>query len=781
MFDPTNADRDNAGAEWDEWVDDVADRFEAAWQSLTPPVIVSYLGEATGTRRLTLLAELVKVDMAYRRRLGEKRRLEDYLGDFPELSRPGECAGRLPPTPDPAPGSTVPPQDASAHSAGDGLPRVHGYEILTEAGRGGMGVVYKARQVGLNRLVALKMILSGPFTGAAGRDRFRAEAEAAARLQHPNIVSVYEVGEQDGRPFIALEWVDGGSLAQRLGGIPQPARWAAALAETLSGAVQYGHEKGIVHRDLKPANVLLTPAGVPKITDFGLAKQIRTEDPSAEGGVPPARAYQTQTGEILGTPSYMAPEQAEGRIKEIGPAADVYALGAILYECLTGRPPFRGETTLDTLEQVRTQEPVPPSRLQPRLPRDLGTICLKALTKSPARRYGTAAELADDLRRFLDGRPITARPVGRVEKVWRLCQRNPRVALLTVLVATSLLAGASATAFVLAQSQERAREVLRQQRNTARRRYISDMRLAATYWDAARIGWLLDRLEGQHPRNTGGEDLRGFEWYYWHNRCHSMRIFPGRALPWNTSVAYSPDGSRIARGGDPTVRVLDTGTGQEVLSLGGRAGTVIRVAFSADGKWLATVREGGPVQVWDAHSGALIRTLKGSGCAAFHPDGRRLACGSHDRSVRVWDVTDGRELLECVPRGQALSLAFSPDGQRLAVGGIISDDGIGHQATGEITIWDLAAARRTSDLIGHTHKVEALAFSPDGKRLASASADRTARLWDAATGKELLILREHEGPVYGVAFSPDGRQLASGSADQTVRVWDAASGAARRG
>jgi serine/threonine-protein kinase len=273
---------------------------------------------------------------------------------------------------------------------------VPGYVVLQELGRGGMGVVYAARQLGLNRTVALKMILSGGQAGAEELTRFRTEAEAAARLQHPNIVQVYEVGEHEGRPFFSLEFCPGGSLAQRLTGAPLGANEAASLAEQLALAVQSAHDAGVLHRDLKPANVLLTEDGTPKVTDFGLAKRLD------------AGAGQTQSGAVLGTPSYMAPEQAAGRGKGAGPAADVYALGAVLYECLTGRPPFRGETTFDTLTQVLETPPAPPRLLNAAVPVELEAICLKCLEKAPADRYASAKELAADLRRFLLGEPVRA-------------------------------------------------------------------------------------------------------------------------------------------------------------------------------------------------------------------------------------------------------------------------------------------------------------------------------------------------------------------------------------
>jgi tetratricopeptide (TPR) repeat protein len=342
------------------------------------------------------------------------------------------------------------------------LPRfVAGYEVLGVLGRGGMGVVYKARQVALNRLVALKMIRS-PLAGREEQARFRIEAEAVARLQHPNIVQIHEVGEHAGLPFFSLELVEGGSLDKRLHGSPLEPAAAIRLTCTLARAMQAAHDKGIVHRDLKPANILLQMGNgewgmgnegpclsfpiphspfpidaMPKITDFGLAKCLHEEPCPA-----------TQTGAVLGTPSYMAPEQAGAHARDVGPWTDVYALGAILYELLTGRPPFKGATVLDTLEQVRNQEPVPPRRLQPKVPRDLETICLKCLEKQPARRYPRAADLADDLWRYLHNEPIHARPAGWGERVVKWGRRRPTLAALLVVSIAVLLALAVAIPLV---------------------------------------------------------------------------------------------------------------------------------------------------------------------------------------------------------------------------------------------------------------------------------------------------------------------------------------------
>jgi serine/threonine-protein kinase len=318
------------------------------------------------------------------------------------------------------------------------LPKaVAGYEILGVLGRGGMGVVYKARQPGLKRLVALKMILSGGHASADDLARFRSEAEAVARLQHPNIVQIYEIGDDDGRPYFSLEFVEGESLASKLEGKPQAPRQAAEIIRVLAQAMAAAHARGIVHRDLKPANILVANDGTPKITDFGLAKRLEEED---DGG-------QTRSGSILGTPDYMSPEQASGRIREVGKPADIYALGAMLYEMLAGRVPLRGSSVLDTLQQVVTKEPVAPTQFDSKVPRDLETICLKCLRKDPTKRYARVDDLAEDLRRFLAGEPILARPVSLAERGWRWCKRNPRVAgLSAAVVGLVLFWGASASA-----------------------------------------------------------------------------------------------------------------------------------------------------------------------------------------------------------------------------------------------------------------------------------------------------------------------------------------------
>ncbi len=438
-------------------VDEASDRFERAWGAGQCPRIEDFLAGATEPEQSLLLRELLVFELGYRRRAGETPTPDDYLGRFPDhaalihqaLDEATAAAGADRATPSFAAdrGSVTP--GPPGHPGRAGLPVVAGYEVLGELGRGGMGVVYRARQTRLDRVVALKMIRAGEEAGAEELARFRTEAALQARLQHPNIVQIFEVGETDGGPYFVLEFVDGTGLDKQIAGKPQPPRAAALLVETLARAVQHAHEKGLVHRDLKPSNILITAAGTPKVGDFGLAKRLEGD------------AGHTRTGAVVGTPSYMAPEQAWGRPKAIGPATDVYALGAILYELLTGRPPFLAATPLDTVLQVRNQEPVSVRRLQPQIPRDLETICLKCLEKEPARRYAGAAALADDLRRFLDGRPVWARPVGWWGRAVKWAKRRPAlVAGGSLAVALVLVAWVVGTVLVV-REKNRAEENLR--------------------------------------------------------------------------------------------------------------------------------------------------------------------------------------------------------------------------------------------------------------------------------------------------------------------------------
>jgi WD40 repeat protein/predicted Ser/Thr protein kinase len=653
--------------------------------------------------------------------------------------------------------SQLPQDKTDAEQKSSGLPTVPGYEVLERLGRGGMGVVYKARHSALKRLVALKLIRGEGDADDKRKARLQVEAEAVARLTHANIVQVYEAGEYAGGPFIALEYIDGSSLSEKVKQTAFEAFDAAELTATLAEAVQVAHAAGIIHRDLKPGNVLITADGVPKIADFGLAKQLDSD------------AALTISRQLVGTPSYMAPEQASADHGRIGPPADVYALGAILYELLTGAPPFRANTVLDTLEQIREREPVPPSAVKPRLSRDLETICLKCLQKEPEKRYASAQALADDLRRFLGGKPIHARPVGQVERLWRWSKRNPGVAVLTALVASLLLtvaAGgillanrehvmrsqAETAAAVEAELKNRANaEAQRAQtaaalqleqtaranaeaRRARRHLYLVHMNSVQRAWEDDQIATVSELLDRYMPR-PGEEDMRGFEWYYWH------RLANAALLSLNGDVfAFSPNGKYLAVTNtknqwqrddvDTSVRLVDLSSKKEVHVLKGHG--------------------------------------KGVNCIAFSADGKRLASGSDDRTIKLWDVATGKDLQTVIGHTQSVCMvAFSADGTRL-ISASKNSDRAGRDSDQTVIVWDLLKSR--SVFSAKTNFV----LSPDGKLLAGTA---PARVWDTASGRERLTL--NTGSATPSAFSPDGKLLA-GTAEITpaqewqVKVWDTA-------
>jgi WD40 repeat protein len=700
-----------------------------------------------------------------------------------------EAATLPPPVPDTGNPQTLPPNPPSVVPLSP-WPLVPGYEVLEELGRGGMGVVYKGKQVKLNRLVALKMILAGSHAGEEDLARFRTEAEAIARLQHPNIVQVFEVGEHEGKPFFSLEFCPGGSLDKDLGGTPLRPRKAASLVETLALAMQAAHRRGIVHRDLKPANVLLLRDGTPKITDFGLAKKLD-------------EAGQTASGAVMGTPSYMAPEQASGKSKEIGPATDVYALGAILYECLTGRPPFKAATPLDTILQVVADAPVPPTQLNAQVPPDLETICLKCLQKDPRQRYASAAKLAKDLGRFLDGEPIQARPVGRLERAIKWARRNRMVAALTAAVAASLLLGTcAATVLALRAGREAAAAAAREERDRAENaRHAIQIEQALRAWeehDVTEAERVLGEVDAQFQRTWEQRHLLAL------CRRKAMPLLGNKyRLPWG---AISADGKRIAswsgrihritKGSWGEVKVWDTQTGQLKLTLKGHKGGVSSLAFSADGKRIASWGAGRTVRVWDAQTGQLKFTLKGhkSGgcCAAFSADGKRIASwsGRLDPAtreglgeVRVWDGRTG-QLLRTLshPTGGSVAIRISGDGRRI-VSLSRRFDPETRKSWGEVRVWDGRTGQLLRTLSGHVNS--SVAISADGKRIASWGADRTVRVWDADTGQDVCTLKGHAGGNCYVAISADGRRIASGGwgfdaktgkSWGEVKVWDARTG-----
>jgi WD40 repeat protein/serine/threonine protein kinase len=708
---------------------------------------------------------------------------------------------------------TVPPADPEAtrytpqppEAAPSPWPSVAGYEILGELGRGGMGVVYKARQVALNRLVALKMILAGAHAGEPELARFRTEAEAVARLQHPNIVQIHEVGEADGKPFFSLEYCAGGSLADKLDGTPLPPHDAARLVETLARAMDAAHRAGIIHRDLKPANILLTFSGrsqtgvgqaalaplserplnehTPKITDFGLAKKLD----SGSG--------QTASGAILGTPSYMAPEQAGGQTKEVGPLADVYALGAILYQLLTGRPPFKAATAMDTLLLVLSEEPVPPRRLQPKTPVDLETLCLKCLQKETRKRHASAEALADDLRRFLNREPILARRTPAWERGLKWARRRPALAALLGVSIVAVLATLGGSMWYnarlrksLAETDEQRAKADEQRAKADEQRAKADEQRAKAEFAVVRLyttngmrlvdeGNLLDALPWVVAAMWKEEDDEQEAKVHRTRLAAILRECPRLVQLWLhdaplTDAEFSPDGSRVVTASqDGKVRIWDARTGEEMTPILQHRKAVRQASFSPNSRRIVTACEDGTARIWNAATGQPLVELRHQALVHhgyFSPDGKRvLTCGDDGRA-QVWNAATGQPIGSAMNhRAKVRYASFSPDGSRVATA---SDDGTAR-------MWDATTGEPHGTPLQHAGKVYRASFSPDGRFVVTASADGTARVWTVATANLLMPPLKHGDEVRQARFSPDGHRILTASDDGLARLWDAATGA----
>jgi serine/threonine protein kinase/WD40 repeat protein len=697
------------------------------------------------------------------------------------------------------------------------LPAIPGYELLEELARGGMGVVYKARQVRLNRLVALKMLLPASAAALEPLARFRIEAEALARLHHPNIVSIYDIGEHEGRPYFAMEFVAGPSLAQWLAGRPQEAHASAHLIEVVARTIHVVHERGVIHRDLKPANILLAPnVGVvsdgrlgiadfiPKITDFGLAK-----DQTAGRKL-------TQSGTAMGTPCYMAPEQVRTTGTGVGPAADIYALGAILYEMLTGRPPFDAETPAETMAQLLYDEPPSPSRLRPKLPRDLVTICSKCLEKSAHRRYTTALDVAEDLRRFQAGEPIRARPVGLLQRSYRWCRRRPLVAGLLG------LSGILALAFVITVLvyNSRLNEALAQAEATSENRRLQIVRLniniGVTEWETGDSFTAVLHFTEALRLDQGNPEKE---------RNHRTRIATAlrqsprlcRLLTLERSV-FCADmnagrGYVATVGPQHEVDVWDVLRNRLVASGLKHAEPPRSGAFSADGRWLATVTSKGALLLWDLPAGKSrelpVQNNEVVQRLVFHANSRLLVSEHGKAMVQLWDVTtcepvplqgfadhdvtfsalseNGQWLFTCdashigqvwdlgiaktitapLKLGHGVSLgAVSSDGRRLAL--------LGPGPT--LTVWDVYARKMLNKPLSLAKDVTQVGFSPSGQRIVTVGSDFTVHLWNTETGQLLRSIVHAENPVTHAHFSPDDRMLLTNHGGGGARLWDADTG-----
>ncbi len=724
---------------------------------------------------------------------------------------------------DPA-GGPAPAVAEEVRSGPAGWPAMPGYEILAELGRGGMGVVYQARQQGLNRLVALKMILHADHAGPQERARFRAEAEAVARLQHPHIVQVYEVGEHQGCPYFSLELCQGGSLYQRLGGTPLLALPAARLLEALARGIHAAHQKGIVHRDLKPGNVLLTEDGEPKVTDFGLAKQLDS------------KMERTRPGAIVGTPSYMAPEQAVGNSGDVGPPADIYALGVILYECLTGHPPFKAAVAVETIRQVLTDEPLAPRQLQPGVPRDLETICLKCLQKDPRQRYASALELAEDLHHFLAGEPIRARRSGPVERLGRWCRRKPAWAALwsvSALALVLLLAGGFWYSSRLSHAEA---EMAAARQIAATREYFSLLSQVRERGTRRRAGWTwacVEDLQRAATLTTAPDQVAELRTEL--ARClASVDLRPGGDVAEGfaaSCLAYDPQGRWLALGEiraqawlTCAVRLLDVKTGETVRTLSFKSALDFQLAqqvqdgttalaFSADGRWLVAGTRSGWLYAWDLNDRAPApQALQGHKSwvrqVLLDPARPVMYTRGDDHFLRRWELAAqgwketascqfkdrmGEPVLgpagawiACHDAGQLLFLdpvTLKPARPALAVNRPrlhASGDGqvLALVEERQVKLLDADSVRPLRELrvpdreVAHEDTAHDLAFSPDGRLLATLEGGtHVVRLWDAVNGRLLCTLVAGGGDAHCLAFRPDGRALAV-LGDHIVRLFD---------
>jgi WD40 repeat protein/tRNA A-37 threonylcarbamoyl transferase component Bud32 len=826
-------------------IDRLCDRFEAAWKTGRQPRIERYLTHAAPELRAELLRELLALEVEYRGRNGEAPSAQEYSARFPEhadlvgsifdestLTAPPQAPGLLPKwvvsrlvrearqfllpgtesdayPPDlfgPAPGSSKSGTDAEAGSIdGESTRLVEGsspesdqgpsgeakarsdqlarqgrmlghYRLLERIGQGGMGEVYRAEQRSADRIVALKVIRADRLNQLSfgehqeWLERFRREGQMAARLQHDHIVTVYEVGEIAGQHFYSMRYVDGHTLSEILRQEIVPSRQAAQYLEPVARAVHAIHLQGMVHRDLKPRNILVDKEGRPYVTDFGLAKW-STSDSEV-----------THTGAWVGTPSYMSPEQAENPT-EVGAKSDIYSLGATLYELLTGRPPFKAADPVETLRQVIDKDPVPPRELNSAIDRDLELICLKCLRKEPDKRYRSASELADELRRYLEGRPLRhTRPVRNAERLWRWCRRNQATSTALAAAAVLLLALAGLSLAFGVHSKNTAATVLAEQKQTEEA-LDQNQRLKATleldrglslceHGDVGRgLLWLAQSLQDTPPEAKDLEHLIRMNLGAWRRHASGLRVPPIRHDATVKAVAFSPDGQLFVTATEAgTITIFDANTGQELRRLKKQPTAISSVVFSPDGKQLLTGGSDGVACMWEVDTGKELSRFKaherGVVAVAFSANGA-LVLTAGDRVACVWDAATRAKRAHLQGHADVINaLAVSSDGSTVVTG---SRDGTAR-------IWDVHTGKETHCLNGHQDVVESVAFSPDGRTVVTGSDDCSARLWDPMTGISRGTVLWHSGKVWAVAFSPDGRTILTGSQERTALLWDASSG-----
>lgn len=653
------------------------------------------------------------------------------------------------------------------HSNATTYPTIPGFEIIDEISRGGMGVVLRAHQVELRRDVAIKLIMGGKFALPRTRQRFHAEAQSIARLHDAHVLQIFDTGDVDGELYIVMELLEGGTLHDRLAEGHYPMREAAQLVEELARAIENVHRLGILHRDLKPANILFDSSGRPKIGDFGLAKVLDGDDAL------------TMTGEIIGSPSYMAPEQISG--SGVGVATDVYGLGTILYESLTGQLPFQGDSTAQTLVLVQRAEPLAPRCARGEIPRDLEAICLKCLEKTPQLRYRTAAELAADLRRWLNGEPTLARPIGTAGRLQRWVRRDPVVATLVSVVIFATLSAATGLWWhngqlreSLAREQESrveantAQHLAEQREQTSREyRYAAQVKLADVAWQSRKIAPFLDAMAAfKALRADAAPDFasRFLDFRFRQGRYEFRTAYSA----WCNHVDISPDGNRIvACYEDGALRIWDYHTRALLLSTRAHEKCCNQAHYTADGTKIISVSCDQSAKVWNANDLSLLARWSGHTGAIWqlelHPDERRVITADDDGVVIVWDIESGRPLAKFVGHDRmARCLDISRDGRWLAVGG----------TSANLWIWDLHRAERSAELNIQAVGAFSLRWLDPGKTLAVAVNGGNIQVIDVASGSVRQVLYDSEQALR-LEVSSDGNELLSAAGDGTVQVFDA--------